>query len=276
MPEFDAREKPEWCPGCGDYSILAAFKKALIRLEFEPERVVLVSGVGDGSKLPQWVHCYGFHSLHGRAIPVATGIKLANRMLTVFVVEGDGDCYGEGGNHLIHAARRNTDITCIVCDNQVYGLTTGQASPTSDKGFVTKSTPGGVGEMPVNPLALAIASGATFVSRGYAGKIDHLSKLIVEAVRHGGFSLVDVLQPCVTWNKVNTASWYSERVYELKGDYDPSNKVEAFKKSLEWGDRIPLGVVYKERRATFEEGFPRIGEGPPASRDIGGLMKGFY
>jgi len=268
---FDSLEpagKPEWCPGCGDFGVLAAMRKALSELELEPENVVVVSGVGNASKLPQWVNAYGFHTLHGRPVPVATGIKLANHELEVIVVGGDGDFYGEGTNHLMHAARRNIDIACIACDNQVYALTTGQASPTSEKGFATKSTPHGAIAEPVNPLALALASGATFVARGYAGRQAHLVNLIKEAVKHEGFALVDVLQPCVTFNKLNTYEWFNARVYELESTYQ--DKAEAFKKAFEWGDRIPIGIFYREKRASYHRQLAHLKE-PLAKMNINNI-----
>jgi len=268
---FDSLEqagKPEWCPGCGDFGVLSALKKALNELKLLPENTAVISGVGNASKLPQWVNAYGFHTLHGRPVPVATGVKLANHELEVVVVGGDGDFYGEGTNHLVHAARRNMDIACIVCDNQVYALTTGQASPTSEKGFVTKSTPNGAAAEPVNPLALALASGATFVSRGYVGRQAHLVQLIKEAITHEGFAIVDVLQPCVTFNKLNTYEYFNTRVYELEKAYE--DKAEAFKKSFEWGDKIPIGIFYREKRASYHKQFKQLKE-PLAKMNINNI-----
>ena len=208
MLDHDALGKFEtaWCPGCGDFGILEAVKDALVKLDADMHKVVFVSGIGQAAKLPQYLNCNFFNGLHGRALPVATGIKMANRDLCVFVTSGDGDIYGEGGNHFIHAIRRNIDLTVIVHNNQVYGLTKGQASPTSDLGFVTKVQPHGVFNEPFHPLAAAIALGAGFVARSFSGDKEHLSSMIQEAVKYKGFSLVDVLQPCITFNKKITLS----------------------------------------------------------------------
>ena len=252
--------KSAWCPGCGNFGILRAINKALVELEIKPHQVLMVSGIGQAGKLPHYTRGNVFNSLHGRPIPSAIGAKIANPELIVIVVSGDGDGYGEGGNHFIHAMRRNHDITYLVHNNQVYGLTKGQASPTSDLGFVTKTTPYGAAT-PVNPIALAIATGDSFVSRGFAGDINHLVGLIKMGITHRGFALIDILQPCVAFNFKNTYSWYRERVYKLGEDYDPSNKLAAFEKAQEWGDRIPIGVIYKVERPTFEEQIPALSKG---------------
>jgi len=245
--------KTAWCPGCGNFGILTALKQALVALEIEPYRVLMVSGIGQAGKLPHYTKGNVFNSLHGRTLPVATGAKIVNPELIVIAVAGDGDGYGEGGNHFINAARRNNDITYLVHNNQVYGLTKGQASPTSDFGFVTKTTPHGA-DIPLNPIALAIATDASFVARGFAGDVNHLSQLIMQGVQHQGFALIDVLQPCPTFNHKNTYTWYRERVYKLEeSGYDPGNKLAAFEKAQEWGDRIPIGLIYRKERATFEE-----------------------
>jgi 2-oxoglutarate ferredoxin oxidoreductase subunit beta len=242
-----------WCPGCGNFGILDAVKDAFVRLDLDMHRAVLVSGIGQAAKLPQYLFCNYFNGLHGRALPAATGIKMANKDLAVVVTSGDGDIYGEGGNHFIHAIRRNIDITVIVHDNQVYGLTKGQASPTSDPGFVTKVQPHGVINEPLHPLALAIALDAGFVARSFSGDKEHLSQMIQEGIRHKGFSLIDVLQPCPTFNKKNNFSWYKQRIYKLPQDYNPGDRIKAFEKSLEWGDKIPAGVVYQNSRPSYEE-----------------------
>lgn len=248
--EFDT----EWCPGCGNFGILKAIKQALVDIGRSPHEVLIASGIGQAAKLPHYLNCNLFNGLHGRSLPPATGAKIANHELTVLAVTGDGDCYGEGGNHLIHAIRRNPDITLIVHDNQIYGLTKGQASPTTEIGMKTKIQTHGVFNMPLNPLSLAISLDCSFVSRGFAGDVPHLTELITRAIRHKGFSLVDVLQPCVSFNKLNTFAWYSERVYKLEEDgYTPNDRVRAFEKSLEWGDRIPLGVLYMHEKPTFED-----------------------
>ena len=242
-----------WCPGCGNFGILEAVKDALAKLSIDPHGIVLVSGIGQAAKLPHYLYCNAFNGLHGRAIPVATGIKIANNKLVVLVTSGDGDIYGEGGNHFVHAIRRNVDITVVVHNNQVYGLTKGQASPTSDLGFVTKVQPSGVINAPIHPLGLAIALGAGFVARSFAGDKEHLSDMIREGISHKGFALIDTLQWCATFNKKNNFAWYKQRVYKLEPDYNRANKIKAFEKSLEWGDRIPIGIIYKDGGLSYEE-----------------------
>ena len=260
---------PAWCPGCGNFGILAAVKKALVELNLEPHQVLLVSGIGQAGKLPHYMKGNVFNSLHGRPIPPAVGAKLANKELIVIAISGDGDGYGEGGNHFIHAARRNHDITYLVHNNQIYGLTKGQTSPTSDIGFVTKTTPQGA-PPPVNPITLAIAAGATFVARAFAGDIDYLSSIIQQGINHRGFALIDILQPCVSFNHKNTYQWYRERVYKMEGekDYNPSDKMAAFKKAQEWGDRIPIGVFFREDKPTYENVFPALGKATLVSQPI--------
>jgi len=250
--------KPAWCPGCGNFGILEALNRALIEMEIEPHQVLLVSGIGQAGKLPHYTRGNVFNSLHGRPVPPAIGAKIANSELIVIAVSGDGDAYGEGGNHFLHAARRNNDITYLVHDNQVYGLTKGQASPTSDVGFVTKTTPYGAAS-PVNPIALAIVSGASFVARGFAGDVDHLSNLIKKGITHRGFALIDILQPCVSFNSKNTFKWYRERVYKLEDErYDPSDKRAALGKALmgrgnSYRDYLPRKFTGLRRPATGTE-----------------------
>ncbi len=251
-----------WCPGCGNFVILEAVKQALVELGLEPHRVLMVSGIGQAGKLPHYLKCNTLNGLHGRALPVATGAKLANHELVVIAVGGDGDGYGEGGNHFIHAVRRNVDITYIVHNNQVYALTKGQASPTSDFGYVTKTTPLGVPSPHYNPLALAIAAEASFVARGCITEPAHLAALIKEGVLHKGFALIDILQNCVSFNHLNTYGWYRERVYKLDEAYNPTDRLAAFEKAEEWGDRIPLGVLYRNPRPTLEEQLPALRKGP--------------
>ncbi|MGB9711893.1 MAG: thiamine pyrophosphate-dependent enzyme [Dissulfurimicrobium sp.] len=254
-----------WCPGCGNFGILDALKKALVACGLGPHEVLIVSGIGQAAKTPHYLNVNVFNGLHGRAVPVATGAKLAHPGLTVIAESGDGCMYGEGGNHFISAIRRNIDITMIVHNNQVYGLTKGQASPTSDEGFVTKAQPHGVYSSPFNPLAVAVALDAGFVARGYAGMKEHLTDLIVRAIRHRGFSLVDILQPCVSFNKVNTYAWYKERCRELPIGYDPTDRELAFRTALLFGGRIPLGVIYeKTGRPVFEDRFTALKNGPLA------------
>jgi len=255
-------ETPAWCPGCGNFAILDAFKEVLAEEGIEPHRLCVVSGIGQAGKFPHYVKCNTFNGLHGRAVPVATGIKLANHAMLVVAVGGDGDMYGEGGNHLIHAIRRNIGVKVFVHNNQIYGLTKGQASPTSMEGMVTKNQPFGVLSEPLNPIAMAIALDCGFVARGYAGDREHLRALMRSAFDHEGFCLVDILQPCVSMNKVNTWEWYGKRVYRIGDDHDPRDRMEAFARALEWGDRIPVGVIYRNDRPGFEKRLPVISGGP--------------
>jgi len=260
--------KPAWCPGCGNFGILEALNRALIEMKIEPHQVLLVSGIGQAGKLPHYTRGNVFNSLHGRPVPPAIGARIANSELIVIAVSGDGDAYGEGGNHFLHAARRNHDITYLVHDNQVYGLTKGQASPTSDVGFITKTTPYGAAS-PVNPIALAIVSSASFVARGFAGDIDHLSNLIKKGITHRGFALIDILQPCVSFNHKNTFQWYRERVYNLEDEkYDPSDKKAALEKALIWGEEIPIGIIYEEDLPVYEDQLPALSDGPLVKQKI--------
>jgi 2-oxoglutarate ferredoxin oxidoreductase subunit beta len=260
---------PAWCPGCGNFGILRALDDALVEMEIEPHQILLVSGIGQAGKLPHYTRGNVFNSLHGRPIPPAIGAKIANRELIVIAVSGDGDAYGEGGNHFLHAARRNHDITYLVHNNQVYGLTKGQASPTSDVGYVTKTTPYGAVN-PMNPVSLAIVTGASFVSRGFAGDSVHLASLIKKGITHRGFSLIDVLQPCVSFNHKNTFQWYKERVYKLEDDagYDPGDKKAALEKSLEWGEGIPIGIIYEADLPVYEDHLPALSKTPLVKQSI--------
>jgi 2-oxoglutarate ferredoxin oxidoreductase subunit beta len=251
-------EETAWCPGCGNFGIRRAFAEAMLEMGIEPHQLMIVSGIGQAAKFPHYVACNTFNGLHGRALPVATGIRLANNRMRVVVETGDGDSYGEGGNHLVHAIRRNINVKLFVHDNQVYGLTKGQASPTSMEGMVTKVQPFGVLAEQFNPLAMAIALDCSFVARGSAVEMEHLKDLIIAAMQHDGFCLVDILQPCVSFNHVNTWSWYRDRVYPLEDTYDDSDRIAAFRRSLEWGERIPIGIFYRNRRATYEDLVPVI------------------
>ena len=273
IQELGTSTTPTWCPGCGDFGILSALKKALSDLNLPPESVCLFNGIGCSGNSAEWVGTYGFHTLHGRPLPVATGAKLANHELNVIAVSGDGDGYGIGMGHFIHAMRRNIDLTYLVFNNGVYGLTTGQASPTAEKGMATKSTPHGVIETPVNPLEIALAAGASFVARGFAGDMIHLSGIIAEAIKHKGFALVDILQPCVTYNKINTYQYYLQRVYKLGADYDPSNKKNALEKASEWEKtgKIPVGILFREERPTYADGLPQIARTPLVKQKISGI-----
>jgi 2-oxoglutarate ferredoxin oxidoreductase subunit beta len=262
LKEYESDFENKWCPGCGNFGILKAMKAALAEQDLPPDQILIISGIGQASKTPHFLKCNAFHGLHGRALPVATGAKFANHDLKILVNMGDGDCYGEGGNHFLHAVRRNIDLTLLVHNNKVYGLTRGQASPTSDLGMVTKSQPHGVISESFNPLMVALALKASFVARGFSGNIEQLSQLIQEGLKHKGLSLIDILQPCVSFNHVNTHRWYTDRVYDLqKEGYSPTNHVGAMEKAQEWGDRIPIGIVYKEERSSFVEQIPSLKEG---------------
>ncbi|MCH2380356.1 MAG: thiamine pyrophosphate-dependent enzyme [Nitrososphaerales archaeon] len=269
IEEYKTETTPTWCPGCGDFAVLRGIHTALARLKIKSEHVVISSGIGCSSNLPGFVNAYGFHGLHGRSLPIANGIKLANTDLTVIATGGDGDGYGIGLGHFIHSMRRNINITYIVMNNQIYGLTTGQASPTSERGMLTKSTPSGLLEVPVNPIALALISGATYVSRGFSGNADHLSTIIENALSHKGFSLVDVLSPCVTYNKIQTYQWFRDRVYTLEDEeHDTNDLKQALSKSYEWESKIPIGVFYKADKPTYDGDEPALQDGPLVNQPL--------
>ncbi len=252
---------PTWCPGCGDWGIGVAIKSAFVQLGFNPSSVVVIFGIGCSGNMNDFLNAYAIHALHGRAIPNAIGVKLANHKLPVVAIVGDGDCYGEGGNHFLHAARGNHDITVIVHDNGVYGLTTGQVAPTSQKGFKSKSTPSGIIEVPVNPLALALTQGATFVAQTFAGDTYHMIDIIKRGINHKGFSLINVLQPCVTFNKINTYQYYREKSYKLPPEYKPDNYKEALQKTLELSEeKFPLGVLYQVEKPTYTQQLPQLSQ----------------
>jgi 2-oxoglutarate ferredoxin oxidoreductase subunit beta len=243
-----------WCPGCGNYQIKEVMKKTLAELDLKPHEIVMVSGIGQAAKMPHYLNLNFFSGLHGRSLPAATAIKAANPELTVIAESGDGCMYGEGGNHFIHAALRNPDITMIVHNNMVYGLTKGQASPTSQLGFTTTiqvADRGGVTNDPLNPIAMAISLGATFVARAFIGDQDRTKEILKKAINHKGFALVDILQPCVIYNRVNTYTWYKENTYYIE-DHDATDQVEAFRRALET-EKFPLGIFYKKSMPTFEE-----------------------
>jgi 2-oxoglutarate/2-oxoacid ferredoxin oxidoreductase subunit beta len=262
--------RPTWCPGCGDFGVVAGIEMALKRLAIPSHEVVLVSGIGCSSNLPHFLSSYGFHAIHGRAVPVAEGIRWGNHGLTVIGTGGDGDGFGIGVGHFVHAMRRNVDLTYVTMDNQIYGLTTGQASPTSELGHRTKSTPDGVIESPIDPIALALASGASYVARGFSGDVKHLADLISNGIRHRGFAFVDVLSPCVTYNKINTFDFFRQRVYKLESSgHDPANKVTAWERALEWGAKIPIGLFYREERPTYEDLEEVLRAGPLAHQPAG-------
>lgn len=262
IADFKTAFMPNWCPGCGDFGIWGSLKNALVSKGWGPSDFCLVYGIGCHGHMVNFLKSYAIETLHGRPIPVAQGIRLANHKLPVIIVAGDGDTFGEGTNHLVHIARRNVNATMIVHDNQVYGLTTGQTAPTAQKGFKTKSTPSGVLEEAINPAAIAISAGATFVARGFAGDIPGLTKLIVAALNHKGFAFIDVFQPCVTFNSVNTYQWWREHLIQMDSSHDVTNRAQAFAKALEWQDKIPLGVLYKVEKPTYEEQTPQISISP--------------
>lgn len=257
--DFNCNFENKWCPGCGNFQILAAMKDAFAQKQIPPEKLTLISGIGQAGKTPHFLKCNMFHGLHGRALPLATGTKIANNDLTVVVNCGDGDCYGEGGNHFLGAIRRNIDITLLVHNNQIYGLTKGQASPTSSLGMPTKMQHNGTTSSQFSALAIALAAGAGFVARGLSGEPDHLTELIVKAMDYKGFALVDILQPCVAFNKLNTLSWYKERAYKLADtDHDSQDLGRAFNLAQEWEKSLPLGVLYEVAGTPFNQRVPNL------------------
>lgn len=260
---YKSNDEIAWCPGCGNFGILASLKETLAELELKPEDVVIVSGIGQAAKTPHYLKVNGFNGLHGRALPPAQAIKMVNKNLKVIINSGDGDSYGEGGNHFIHNIRRNVDMVHLVHDNQIYGLTKGQGSPTTAKGQITSMQFEGVYLEPINPLALAISAGATFVARSFSADKEHLKSMIKAAMNHKGYALVDIMQPCVVFNKVNTFKWYKDRIYKLDDSYDPTNKMEALKKVEEFGDEgIPIGIIYKDdSKESYDEVHPVLKSG---------------
>jgi len=273
LQELKGKVDPDWCPGCGDFGVLAALQKALVELQIQPHNVVTISGIGCSSNLPGYISTYGMHTLHGRALAVATGVKLANHDLTVVVTGGDGDGFGIGGNHFIHTMRRNVDLLYLAMDNQIYGLTTGQVSPTSRIGMKTKSTPFGSVEGPINPISLALAAGATFIARGFSGDQKHLTDLIKQGIQHRGFSFIDVFSPCVTYNHDNTYPWFKQRVKKLEDDatYDSSNWLMACERSQIWGEEIPIGKFFHRSDVpSLDMAEPVLDTGGPlALRELG-------
>jgi len=251
---------PTWCPGCGDWGIRVGIKAALDQLGLDPSNVFLSFDIGCSGNMNDFLNGYATHGLHGRAIPTAVGMKTANHQMHTIIIGGDGGIYGEGGNHFIHACRGNHDITVIVHDNMVYGLTTGQVAPTAKKGYKSKSTPQGIIETPINPLALAISQGATFVSQGFAGDARSLIEIIKAAITHKGFSLVNILQPCITFNKVNTYQYYLKNTYKLSENYQSGNKKDAIIKSMDiLAEKFPIGILYKEEKTVYHEHIPQLG-----------------
>ena len=242
-----------WCPGCGNHMLHKAVKMALQELRIEPTNLVMVSGIGQAAKTPQYLNTNMFNGLHGRSLPAALGIKLSNRKLVVVVESGDGDMYGEGGNHFLHAIRRNADVTVIVHNNMVYGLTKGQASPTSQRDMKTPIQINGVKLEPFNPLAVALAMNAPFIARGFAGDIEQTKLMIMEAIAFRGFSVVDVFQPCVVFNKLNTYQWFKKNIRYLPKSHDTTDRNTAFRLATGSG-KLPLGVFYRqEGRELYED-----------------------
>lgn len=281
LKDFASPRRPTWCPGCGDFGVWNAMKRALVEAELAPHEVIIYTGIGCGSKLPDYMTVNGFTSLHGRPIPIAQGAHLANHGLKAIVVAGDGDTYGEAGNHLIHALRRNADVTIMVQNNRVYGLTKGQYSPTSPQGFPTKTSPPPQGaiDQPVNPIALALAAEATFIARSWSGDLKHLIDMMVKAIGHQGAALLDIFQPCVTFNPNYSYDYYRPRVYKLeeKEGYDPSDLNAAWEKAHQWGGRIPIGVIYQlEGKPSYEQQVPTLDAGPLVKQGLRTWMEEDY
>lgn len=274
MEDLKLQYVPTWCPGCGNFGILTALKKAFSLLALDPEQVVLSTGIGCSSKIAQYINSYRIETLHGRTLPVATGVKLANHKLTVIAAGGDGDGMGLGMGHFIHTARRNLNITYIIHNNQIYGLTKGQASPTSDLGSITKFTPPPLGnvEQPINIVRMALQAGASFVARSTAAD-PHLADIMAQAINHPGFAVLDILQPCVSFNHINTYKWYQDRVYRLDTlpEYDAADFAKAAAVAGQWGDKIPIGVFYRSERMTFEGSLPQLANEPLVKKPLDGI-----
>lgn len=267
LKDYKVNIRPNWCPGCGDFSVLMALQKSLTALQLNPKDVAVVAGIGCSGRISGYLNAYGFHSLHGRALATAQGIKLANPELTVIAAGGDGDAFAIGMSQTIHAMRRNMDITYIVMDNQVYGLTKGQTSPRSSEGFKTSSTPYGSVEQPVHPIQLALSANATFIAQGFSSEQDELQELIRKAIEHKGFSLVNVFSPCVTYNKVNTYDWFRQHVVQLPETYNPHDKSAALQAAHDT-DGLCLGVIYEEERPPYDELIPGYAHKPYFHEDL--------
>ena len=262
--------KPNWCPGCGDFAVQAAIQRAAANIGLEPENFALVSGIGCSGRISGYLNAYGFHGIHGRALPIAQGLKMANRDITVMAAGGDGDGFAIGTNHTIHAIRRNIDITYLVMDNHIYGLTKGQTSPRSNFGTKSKSTPLGSIEPPIKAIELAISSGATFVAQGFSGDLAQLTRIIEEAMKHKGFSFINVFSPCVTFNKVNTYEWFKEHIVNLEDDpnYDSGNRSQAVQKAMEH-EGLVTGIIYRDNsRDSYENLIPNFKKEPIVKQDI--------
>jgi 2-oxoglutarate ferredoxin oxidoreductase subunit beta len=269
--DFKGKVDPDWCPGCGDFGVLNSLQKVLAEVGIQPHDAITISGIGCSSNLPGFISTYGMHTLHGRALAVATGVQMANHALKVIVTGGDGDGFGIGGNHFVHTMRRNVDLLYLVMDNQIYGLTTGQTSPTSRKGMKTKSMPYGNVEHPINPIAIALAAGATFVARGFSAEPRHLVDLIRKGLEHKGFAFIDIFSPCVTYNHDNTYAWFKERVKKLEEDpsYDASDWHEAMRRALLWGDEIPIGRFFQRTDLpSLDQSEPVLRNGPLVHQNL--------
>ena len=272
--DFKGSTEPDWCPGCGDFGVLNALQRACAELGLRPHQIVTVSGIGCSSNMPGYINTYGMHTLHGRSLAFATGVKMANHELTVIATGGDGDGYGIGGNHFTHTARRNVDLTYVVMNNQIYGLTTGQVSPTSTQGMTTKSTPFGSVEYPMNPLTSAIMNGATYVARGFSGDIRGLTELIKNGITHKGFALIDIFSPCVTFNLDNTNDFFKQRIKKLaEVEHDPTDWKMACEYAMEWGDTIYTGLFFEKELESLHALEPVLRDGGPIAKRSLALTK---
>ena len=268
--EFRNQIKPNWCPGCGDFSVQAAIQRAAANVGLEPEQLAVISGIGCSGRISGYINAYGLHGIHGRSLPIAQGVKMANRELTVIASGGDGDGFAIGMGHTIHAIRRNIDVTYIVMDNQIYGLTKGQTSPRSAEGFKTKSTPEGSIETPLSPLELALSAGATFVAQSFSSNLKQLTELIEAGIRHKGFSLINVFSPCVTFNKINTYDWFKEHIVNTDDieNYDPSNRITAMMKLMETSGML-CGLIYQDtHRKSYQHMIPGFKDEGIANQEI--------
>ncbi|OEG63610.1 2-oxoglutarate ferredoxin oxidoreductase subunit beta [Halanaerobium saccharolyticum] len=264
---YQADRETAWCPGCGNFPLRTALADALAEMDLKPEEVTMYTGIGQAAKMPHYIKVNGFNGLHGRSLPPAIGMRVANPKMTVIVESGDGCSYGEGGNHILHNIRRNPDIIHLVHDNQIYGLTKGQASPTSVPELRTPVQTHGVNAEPLNPVQFAVGMKASFVARSSVGDREHLKEMIREAKKHKGYALIDIFQPCVSFNKINTYQWYNKRVYKLE-DHDPTDHAAAMKVAQEFGDKIPIGIIYREEKPTFRDRMPYLEDKALVERDV--------
>ena len=264
---YQADRETAWCPGCGNFPLRTALAASLSEMDLKPEDITMFTGIGQAAKIPHYIKVNGFNGLHGRSIPPAIAMRVANPQMTVIVESGDGCTYGEGGNHILHNIRRNLDIMHLVHDNQIYGLTKGQASPTSVEELRTPVQTHGVNAEPLNPVRFAVGMKASFVARSTVGDREHLKEMIKEAKKHKGYALIDIFQPCVSFNKINTYQWYNKRVYKLE-DHDPTDYAAAMKVADEFGDKIPIGIIYREDKPTFRDRIPYIKDKGLVDRDV--------